>query len=114
MVNYSSTRLDAVFGALSDPTRRRIVERLARKPLTVGEIAADFSISQPAISKHLKVLEEAGLMKRDINGRTHHCRLEPKAIQAASSWLESQQRFWNAAFDRLDAYLARSSERKRK
>lgn len=106
--------LDAVFGALADPTRRRIVERLARRPLTVGEIAADFSISQPAISKHLRVLEEAGLMKRDIVGRTHHCRLEPKTMQAASGWLESQQRFWNAAFERLDTYLARKSERKRK
>jgi DNA-binding transcriptional ArsR family regulator len=109
MVNF-----DAVFGALSDPTRRRIVERLARRPLTVGEIAADFEISQPAISKHLRVLEEAGLMKRDIIGRTHHCRLEPKAMRAASSWLESQERFWSAAFDRLDSYLARTSQRKRK
>ncbi len=109
MVNNGSG-LDAVFAALSDPTRRRIVERLARGRLTVGEIASEFSVSQPAISKHLKVLERSGLLEREIDGRVHHCRLEPKAMQAASTWIEEQRRYWNAAFERLDAYFERTTQ----
>ena len=70
------------FAALGDPTRRRIVERLARGRLTVGEIASEFSMSQPAISKHLKVLERSGLLEREIDGRVHHCCLDPKAMQS--------------------------------
>ena len=84
MVNYSS-RLDSVFFALADPTRRRILEKLARKPLTVGEIAAGFSISQPAISKHVKVLEEARLLSRAIKGRVHYCKIVPKAMRDAAT-----------------------------
>lgn len=110
MVN-NSAGLDAVFAALSDPTRRRIVERLAHRRLTVGEIASEFSVSQPAISKHLKVLERSGLLEREVDGRVHHCRLDPQAMQAASSWIEEQRRFWNAAFERLDAYFERTTER---
>jgi DNA-binding transcriptional ArsR family regulator len=112
MVNSSG--LDGVFSALSDPTRRRIVEQLAKRPLSVGEIASGFSISQPGISRHIKVLEQAGLLKREVTGRVHRCRLEPKALQSASSWLETQRAFWNSTFDRLDAYLARTSPRKKK
>jgi len=112
MVN--SGHLDAVFGALADPTRRRIIERLARQPMTVGEIAAGFSISQPGISKHVRILEEAGLLKRDVVGRVHHCQLNPNAMVAASSWLEKQRAFWNATLDRLAAYLAASSKGKKK
>jgi DNA-binding transcriptional ArsR family regulator len=109
MVNNTS-RLDAVFAALSDPTRRRIVERLARGRLTVGEIASEFSVSQPAISKHLKVLERSGLLAREIDGRVHHCSLDPAAMRSASTWLEEQRRYWNAAFDRLDAYFERTAQ----
>jgi DNA-binding transcriptional ArsR family regulator len=109
MVNNSSG-LDAVFAALSDPTRRRIVERLARGRLTVGEIASEFSVSQPAISKHIKVLERSGLLEREIDGRVHHCRLEPQAMQTATTWIEEQRRYWNAAFERLDAYFERTTE----
>jgi DNA-binding transcriptional ArsR family regulator len=112
MVNVGG--LDAVFGALSDPTRRRIVERLARQPMTVGEIAAGFTISQPGISKHVRILEEAGLLKREIDGRVHRCRLDPDAMAAASSWIDKQREFWNSTFDRLDALLARTSKRKKK
>src|SRR5437763_441697 len=101
MVKHSAT-LDGVFGALSDPVRRRIVERLAHGELTAGAIAADFSISQPAVSKHLKVLERSGLLKRTIVGREHHLRLAPKPISAATHWLEKQRAFWDASFDRLD------------
>jgi len=95
VVNNASG-LDAVFAALSDPTRRRIVERLARGRLTVGEIASEFSVSQPAISKHLKVLERSGLLEREIDGRVHHCRLAPKAMQSASVWIDEQRRYWRA------------------
>ncbi|HEY1726884.1 MAG TPA: metalloregulator ArsR/SmtB family transcription factor [Candidatus Baltobacteraceae bacterium] len=112
MVNVGG--LDAVFGALSDPTRRRIVERLARQPMTVGEIAAGFTISQPGISKHLRILEEAGILKREIDGRVHRCRLDTNTMIAASSWIDKQREFWNSTFDRLDALLARTSKRKKK
>ena len=113
MVNNSTSRLDAVFSALSDPTRRNILERLARGPLTVGELGAGFSISQPGISKHVRVLEESGLLKRVIVGRMHRCTLSAEGMQAASEWMERQQRFWNAALDWLGA-LVEPSQRKRK
>ena len=103
MVNTSA--LDRVFGALADPTRRRILERLSRRPLTVGEISAEFTISQPAISKHVRVLEDAGLLRREIIGRVHRCTLSPAAIAAASTWLEKQRAYWNASLDRLDTLL---------
>jgi DNA-binding transcriptional ArsR family regulator len=113
MVKYQ-TSIDRVFSALGDPTRRLIVERLARGSLTVGEIAAGFSMSAPAITKHIKVLERSGVVARDIAGRVHHCRLKPGTMRAAGSWLEAQERFWNAALDRLVHELATSSQRKRK
>lgn len=106
MVN---NELDAVFGALADPTRRRIIERLARRPMTVGEIAAEFPISQPAISKHVRVLERSGLLAREIDGRVHRCALSPEAMATAATWLEKQRAYWNNALDRLDALLERPS-----
>ena len=111
MVN--SMKLDRVFSALGDPTRRRIVERLARGSMTVGEIAAGFPISAPAITKHLKVLENSGVLHREITGRVHRCRLEPKAMHAASSWLEAQEAFWNAALDRLDIEITGKNHRRK-
>ncbi|HEX3463747.1 MAG TPA: metalloregulator ArsR/SmtB family transcription factor [Candidatus Elarobacter sp.] len=112
MVN--SAKLDGVFAALADPTRRRIVERLARGPLTVGEIASGFSISQPAISRHVRVLEESGLLERQVSGRVHHCTLSPKVMHAASSWIDKQTAFWNATLDRLGDLLEDSPQRKKK
>jgi DNA-binding transcriptional ArsR family regulator len=109
MVKHSAA-LDGVFGALSDPVRRHIVERLTRGELTAGAIAADFSISQPAVSKHLKVLERCGLVKRTIVGREHHLRLAPRAMHTASQWIDRQRAFWNASFDRLDQFLETTSE----
>ena len=109
MVKQSAT-LDGVFGALSDPVRRNIVERLTRGELTAGEIASGFSISQPAVSKHLKVLERSGLVKRTIVGREHHLRLAPRAMHTASLWIERQRAFWNASFDRLERELERTAE----
>jgi DNA-binding transcriptional ArsR family regulator len=117
VVKSSTTSLDLVFTALGDPTRRRIIERLARGSLTVGEIASGFAMSAPAISKHLKVLESSGMLVRDVVGRVHHCRLDPGAMHAAAAWIESQERFWNAALDRLDAELSRptdNNDKKRK
>jgi DNA-binding transcriptional ArsR family regulator len=110
----ASGNLDAVFSALGDPTRRQIVERLARGPLTVGEIAAGFSISQPAISRHVRVLEESGLLERQVLGRVHRCTLSPTVMQAASGWIDKQRSFWNAALDRLDDLLAASPQRNAK
>jgi DNA-binding transcriptional ArsR family regulator len=113
MANYSQS-LDAVFSALSDPTRRRIVERLARGPLTVGEIASGFAISQPAISRHVRVLESSGLIEREIDGRIHRCTLSPETMRAASAWIDKQRTFWNAALDRLDRYFEKTSQGKSK
>jgi DNA-binding transcriptional ArsR family regulator len=113
MVN-SSGDLDSVFSALADPTRRRIVERLARGPLTVGEIASGFSISQPAISRHVRVLEESGLLEREVLGRVHRCTLSPDVMQAASGWIDKQRAFWNAVLDRLDDLLEEPPKRKKK
>jgi DNA-binding transcriptional ArsR family regulator len=113
MVN-SPGNLDAVFSALGDPTRRQIVERLARGPLSAGEIASGFSISQPAISRHLRVLEESGLLERHIVGRVHRCALSPRTMQAASGWIDKQRSFWNATLDRLDDLLAEPPKRKKK
>lgn len=107
-------KLDAVFAALADPTRRRIVERLARGELSAGEIASGFSVSQPAISKHLKVLERSGLMTRTVLGRVHRCRLAPRAMTDAARWMDAQRRFWETQFDSLDAYLARTPEGKKR
>ncbi len=114
MVKYSGDRLDLVFAALGDPTRRAIVERLARGTMTVGEIAAGFSMSAPAISKHVKILERSGIITREIVGRVHHCRVQPRCMRAAGSWLEAQQRFWNAALDRLAQELCNDPKGKSK
>jgi DNA-binding transcriptional ArsR family regulator len=109
MVNQIGT-LNGVFAALSDPTRRRILERLTRRDLTAGAIAAGFSISPPAVSKHLKVLERCGLLKRTIVGREHYCRLNPRVMCTAAGWIETQERFWNRRFDSLDELLSRSTD----
>jgi len=113
MVKYTPG-VDVVFSALADPTRLRIVERLARGELTVGEIASGFSMSQPAISKHVKILEVSGLLSRRVAGRVHHCRLVPNRMREATTWLSTQERFWNEALDNLDDFLTRTSTRKKK
>jgi DNA-binding transcriptional ArsR family regulator len=111
MVNNPS--LDAVFAALSDPTRRRIVEKLARGSLTVGQIARDFPLSQPAISKHVRVLEDSGLLNREVVGRIHRCSLSPQAMESATTWLERQRKYWNATLDRLGDLFTRPTEKKK-
>jgi DNA-binding transcriptional ArsR family regulator len=98
-------RLSAAFSALADPTRRAILARLAQGDAAAGELAAPFSISQPAISKHLKVLERAGLISRGREAQWRPCRLEAATMREMAGWLENYRRFWEGGFDRLDAYL---------
>lgn len=100
-------RLDRTFSALADPTRRAILRRLAAGDATVGELAAPFAISAPAISRHLRVLEEAGLLARAREGKRQRCRLEVQALQQASQWLGFHERFWRESFERLNERLKR-------
>jgi len=93
------------FKALAHPIRRGIVERLAGGAATVGEATRGFGVSKPAISKHLKVLEESGVVTRVIAGRTHRLSLEPKALDGAADWMEVQRERWSALFDVVDQYL---------
>jgi DNA-binding transcriptional ArsR family regulator len=101
----SSNHLDATFAALADPTRRAILARLASGEASVNELAAPFEMSQPAISKHLKVLERAGLISRGVDAQRRPRRLEPKPLAEASGWLENYRQFWEGRFQRLDALL---------
>jgi DNA-binding transcriptional ArsR family regulator len=101
----SSERLDATFAALADPTRRAILARLATGEASVAELARPFAISQPAISKHLKVLEQAGLIVRGRDAQRRPCRIEGRPLAEASDWLERYRRFWEDSFDRLEALL---------
>jgi DNA-binding transcriptional ArsR family regulator len=93
------------FRALSHPIRRGIVERLATGPATVGEVTGGFGVSKPAISKHLRVLEETGVVSRVIEGRTHRLSLEPKALDDAADWMDRQRALWERLFDVVDVYL---------
>ena len=106
-------RLDNAYAALADPTRRAILARLALGEATVGEIAEPFPISGPAISRHLKVLEEAALIARTRNGQQLICRLNPEGLKTAQEWLDHYRAFWSGAFDRLDAHLKNNPESKK-
>jgi DNA-binding transcriptional ArsR family regulator len=105
MVELQPERLDAVFHALADPTRRAMLQRLADEPRSVGELAAPYAMSLAAASKHIKALERAGLVKRQIKGRTHLCALDADQLADAHRWLSFYQRFWTDQFDGLDALL---------
>src|SRR6476469_8905969 len=105
MSSMTPDRLDAAFMALADPTRRAIVARLARGDATVTELAEPFSVSMPAISKHLKVLERSGLISRSRRAQTRPCHLEREPLDAALDWIETSRRLWNARVDKLDAHL---------
>jgi DNA-binding transcriptional ArsR family regulator len=97
--------LDRTFSALADPTRRAIIVRLAQGEATVGQLAEPFDISLPAISRHLKVLEEASLISNERQGKHRRCRLNPEALASAAEWIDFHRRFWSGSFDRLDAHL---------
>jgi DNA-binding transcriptional ArsR family regulator len=99
-------QLSAVFGALADPTRRAILARLTKGDATVAELAAPFSMSQPAISKHLKVLEKAGLVSRSRRATARLSHLEAQPLRDATAWLARYQEYWDESYDRLDALLA--------
>jgi DNA-binding transcriptional ArsR family regulator len=95
MVEQQAARLDAVFHALADPTRRAILKRLAQGESSIGELAAPFRMTFAGASKHIKVLEKAGLVRRRVKGRTHVCRLEPKPLAKAHEWLRYYEQFWS-------------------
>ncbi len=111
MVEYSPAQLDSLFHALSDHTRRRMLRSLGGlggQARSVGELAAPFQISLAAASKHIKVLERAGLVTRTVQGRTHLCRLQPEALAAGRDWLRFYERFWNERLDALAEALGES------
>ena len=112
MVNDSSAtaaRLDRSFHALAHPVRRAIVRRLARGPATVGEATRGLAVSKPAITKHLRVLEEAGAIRREVEGRRHRLRLEPRPLTEAARWIDRQRTLWEAKLDVIEAYLAETA-----
>src|SRR4051812_30591839 len=111
-----AARLDATFAALADPTRRAILARLAAGDASVAELAAPFDMSQPAVSKHLKVLERAGLVSRSRDAQRRPRRLEAKPLAEANDWLEAYRQFWEGSFQRLDALLdeMKTQEKKRR
>ncbi|MBL6929655.1 MAG: winged helix-turn-helix transcriptional regulator [Rhodospirillales bacterium] len=108
----ASCSLDATFSALADPTRRAILAHLARSDASVGELAEPFTISLPAVSRHLKVLEAAHLIAREKDGQWRRCRLSPEPLIEASDWIETYRRFWEGQFDRLAEYLDKTAPEK--
>lgn len=123
MVEQKIAQLDTVFHALGDATRRRMLRELARNERTVGELAQPFAISLAAASKHIRALENAGLIQREVLGRTHVCRLNPKPLATAHEWLSFYQQFWTERLDALEQLLreegsskpaTRTSTRKRR
>jgi DNA-binding transcriptional ArsR family regulator len=110
MDNLASKRLTTVFQALADPTRRAILERLKLGEASGTELAQPFAISAPAISKHLRVLENADLILHRKDGRIHRFRLSARPMQEAASWLEHYQHFWETQFDALDTYIQETSQ----
>jgi DNA-binding transcriptional ArsR family regulator len=111
MVEFDS-QLDIVFRALSDSTRRGMLARLALGEQSVGELAEPFAMSFAGASKHVKVLEEAGLIRREVRGRTHICRLEPGPLASADQWLRHYERFWTGRLDALEQLLREDDARK--
>lgn len=105
MVEYPA-QLDQTFKALANPTRRQILTRLTAGQSTVLEIADQFEISLNGVSKHLKILEKAGLIHRDVQGRTHYCSLHPAGLEQAGAWIDYHRHFWNNRIDALEQFLA--------
>lgn len=111
MVELQTAQLDSIFHALGDATRRQMLRDLSEGERTVGELAEPFAISLAAASKHIKALENAGLIHREVRGRTHHCRLEPGALASAHEWLSFYRRFWNERLDALEQLLREEAAR---
>jgi DNA-binding transcriptional ArsR family regulator len=112
-MQISTNHLDATFAALADPTRRAILARLASGEASVNELAEPFAMTQPAVSKHLKVLERAGLISRNREAQRRPSRLEPSRLAEANAWLEQYRQFWEASFARLDDVLKELKTTKR-
>jgi DNA-binding transcriptional ArsR family regulator len=110
MVKYSARTLNKTFAALADPTRRRILAHLARGDRRVTDLARPHDMSLPAVSKHLRVLENAGLLRRRRYGRVHEMRLDAKPLKQAAQWVEEYRKFWEASLDRLAAYLEKTKK----
>jgi DNA-binding transcriptional ArsR family regulator len=110
----TADNLSTTFSALADPTRRSILARLRSGEATVLELAEPFEMSLPAISKHLKVLERAGLISRGRDAQRRPCRIEASRLKEATDWLERYRRFWDEGFDRLDAYLSTMKKKEKK
>jgi DNA-binding transcriptional ArsR family regulator len=110
VVKRRASTLDAVFSALADPTRREIVARLSEGEASVTELAEPFEISLPAVSKHLGVLEDAGLLTREKDGRVRHCHLVNEPLEDVLKWIARYGRFWEDQFDSLEEYLSGSDE----
>lgn len=111
MVNYSRHQLDLAFSALAHPIRRGILARLSTGEATVAELAKPFKVSAPAISKHMRILEDAGLLSRRKSGREHRCKMEEKRLEEAERWIEHYRKFWNERLDALERYLKGESDR---
>ena len=114
MVKYNEGQLDSLFGALSDSTRRKIIEKLTKNDLIVTEIASDFDISLPAVSKHIKVLENAGLVKRKRDGKLHKISYNKEAVKTAWSWIDQYRELWEKSFDSLAELLDKKAEEEKK
>ena len=110
MVKYSSNPLDRTFAALADPTRRRILGHLARGDKCVTHLARPHAMSLPAVSKHLRVLEKAGLLRRRRYGRIHEMQLEARPLKQAAQWVEEYRKFWEGSLDRLADYLEKANQ----
>jgi DNA-binding transcriptional ArsR family regulator len=113
MVEYPAAKLDGVFRALADPTRRAMLRALAPGECTIGDLAAPFDMTFAAASKHVKVLESAGLIQRRVAGRSHFCRLHATPLAAADTWLRFYERYWDERLDRLQAHFAKPKDTKR-
>src|SRR5256884_8216048 len=109
MVKYSARTLDKTFAALADPTRRRILAHLAQGDRRVTDLARPHDMSLPAVSKHLRVLEKAGLLRRRRYGRVHEMRLDAKPLKQAAQWVEEYRKFWEGSLDRLAEYLEKEN-----
>jgi DNA-binding transcriptional ArsR family regulator len=113
-VNKAMDQLSTTFSALADPTRRAILARLARGSATVGELAEPFAISAPAISRHLKVLEQAKLIRREVEAQKRRCHLRPEALKQLAEWTETYRQFWSDRLDGLESYLDAVAAERRK
>ena len=113
MVKYSGAVLDRTFSAVSDPTRREILERLARGPATISELAQPLGISLPGLMKHVRILEEADLVRTEKNGRTRHCTLGSAQLDEAAEWIDRYRERWEKRLDRLETYIDEKRKGKR-